>query len=560
MGAGKNLRIFLSSTFEDLKDHRARVAAALDRLGVVVRRMETFGALPGHNVAECTRRAREADAVVLILAHRLGWVPSVAEGGDGKKSITRLEAEAAHTAKVPIFAFVVDEKAAWEGGRDTEALIRAKTDDETGAALQRVREFAEFKGWAGSQGRIYDTFRDASELAEKTLASLANWRITSGDRTVQGERELIDYLRKVINDHGFLDIRGIAIQGSGQKALRPTIENLYTTLRCRVAGGGFGESQPLVNILNKSRRILIEGAAGAGKSTFLRLVTTMLARDLRQEPCALAPTWREAHLGLPAAEKPKIPIFLRLAGLTQLFQDDSTKKDDRWRLLDLLVQDYGAELDRQAWAQRLEEGSAFLLLDGLDEVADLGQRERIFEIFADAEKAWKAPLLVASRPFRTEELRNRGFLVATLEPFGDQEIRDFLRLWVGILHQEAHPTTLETKADAYRQALELAMLSRANIRELAANPGDVDLPLCGPLERRSIARRPRPRLPLGDPLVARGPQKQTSAGFRPRSRICPSCSRHPRPKRDVQPCGQTSGPAPQGCGPAGRPGTATRKR
>ena len=81
-------RLFLSSTSIDLAEYRERVTAAISRLQQQSVGMETVGAEPRTPLETCLRRVKQADALVLIVAHRYGWVPSVGEGGDGKKSIT----------------------------------------------------------------------------------------------------------------------------------------------------------------------------------------------------------------------------------------------------------------------------------------------------------------------------------------------------------------------------------------------------------------------------------------------------------------------------------------
>ncbi len=70
------LRIFLSSTSEDLTEHRARITEAIERLGQTTTRMETFGARPGAPLDECRRLAAEADVLVVCVGHRYGWVPT----------------------------------------------------------------------------------------------------------------------------------------------------------------------------------------------------------------------------------------------------------------------------------------------------------------------------------------------------------------------------------------------------------------------------------------------------------------------------------------------------
>jgi Domain of unknown function (DUF4062) len=57
--------------------------------------MVTFSAVGGAPAPECMRMAAEADAVICIVAHRYGYVPPPELGGDGERSITWLEVDAA---------------------------------------------------------------------------------------------------------------------------------------------------------------------------------------------------------------------------------------------------------------------------------------------------------------------------------------------------------------------------------------------------------------------------------------------------------------------------------
>ena len=81
-------RIFLSSTAIDLREHRQKVSDAVMRLGDHPVAMESFGAKPNEPVEVCQEKVRECDALVVMVAHRYGWVPGTDDGGDGKKSIT----------------------------------------------------------------------------------------------------------------------------------------------------------------------------------------------------------------------------------------------------------------------------------------------------------------------------------------------------------------------------------------------------------------------------------------------------------------------------------------
>ena len=102
--AQTKMKAFISSTFADLSRHRAAVADAIERLGVELSRMETFGARPDEPFEACLDEIDIADLFVGIYAHRYGFVPA-------RASISITEAEFYHATKLhrPTFCFVVDE-------------------------------------------------------------------------------------------------------------------------------------------------------------------------------------------------------------------------------------------------------------------------------------------------------------------------------------------------------------------------------------------------------------------------------------------------------------------
>src|SRR5215470_2087785 len=107
------LRIFLSSTALDMASCRDRVRDVILQLQQLPVGMETFTALPTTPAADCQAKAAESDVVVVLVAHRYGYVPSVDLGGDGKHSITWLEVLAAREAGKPVYVFLIDPKAFW---------------------------------------------------------------------------------------------------------------------------------------------------------------------------------------------------------------------------------------------------------------------------------------------------------------------------------------------------------------------------------------------------------------------------------------------------------------
>src|SRR4051812_1262205 len=84
-------KIFILSTSEDLKSYRAAVEDAIKRALCQPVAMEYFtpqGQRPP--LAACLQEVERCDRVVVIVAHRYGWVPSDQPEGDSK-SITWLE-------------------------------------------------------------------------------------------------------------------------------------------------------------------------------------------------------------------------------------------------------------------------------------------------------------------------------------------------------------------------------------------------------------------------------------------------------------------------------------
>lgn len=166
------LRIFLSSTAEDLAVHRQKVSEAVLRLEHFPVSMELFPAAPGAPADECRARAAAADAVLVLLAHRYGSVPSPEEGGDGERSFTWLEVQAAQDAGKPVFAFLVDRNAPWDQPRESSALD--EDPDRSEEITARVRRLQAFRAWLSSTFTC-STFSTPEDLALKVSATLATF-------------------------------------------------------------------------------------------------------------------------------------------------------------------------------------------------------------------------------------------------------------------------------------------------------------------------------------------------------------------------------------------------
>jgi hypothetical protein len=99
------MKVFLSSTYNDLIEHRKAAHDALEQLGLHVIWMEAFGARPVESTKACLDEVAECELFVGIYAHRYGYIP---EG----KDISITEQEFDHTQKLgkPIFGFIISDE------------------------------------------------------------------------------------------------------------------------------------------------------------------------------------------------------------------------------------------------------------------------------------------------------------------------------------------------------------------------------------------------------------------------------------------------------------------
>ena len=170
------LRIFLSSTAIDLKEHRQKVSDAILHQGDLPIGMEDFGALPNEPVEVCQDKARSCDALVVMVAHRYGWVPGPTEGGDGHKSITWLEVESALKAGKPVFAFLVDPNYGWAQPKEQDLLTQVKSKEEAVEVFKKVKALQDFRSFLKRDaGLTRDIFTSPEDLATKVATSLSNW-------------------------------------------------------------------------------------------------------------------------------------------------------------------------------------------------------------------------------------------------------------------------------------------------------------------------------------------------------------------------------------------------
>jgi hypothetical protein len=99
-----SFRVFIGSTSEDLRLHRAAVLEALHKLELAVAGTEYFGFQPQTPVEACLAAVAKCRACVGTFAMRYGSIDSV-----HRKSITHLEYEEAQRLELPSLIYLLDE-------------------------------------------------------------------------------------------------------------------------------------------------------------------------------------------------------------------------------------------------------------------------------------------------------------------------------------------------------------------------------------------------------------------------------------------------------------------
>jgi WD40 repeat protein len=194
----KVFRIFLSSTAKDLHEYRDKIMEAISDLDQKAVHMESFGARPGDPLNECRKLASEADALIVVVAHRYGWIPSLEQGGDDITSITWHEVIAALEQNKPVFAFLVDPHFTWPYATEQDRLKDAKSQQEAAGVWQAVQKLDEFKKFLADKV-VCAPFDKPDDLKSKIATSISRWllrELQSGRRQAESRpqrQEIINF-------------------------------------------------------------------------------------------------------------------------------------------------------------------------------------------------------------------------------------------------------------------------------------------------------------------------------------------------------------------------------
>ncbi|MCB1849722.1 MAG: SUMF1/EgtB/PvdO family nonheme iron enzyme [Gammaproteobacteria bacterium] len=314
------------------------------------------------------------------------------------------------------------------------------------------------------------------------------------------------YLRRVIKDCAGLEWLSLMhLQDENSQGLE--LDAVYTALLTNTVDSlgrvqpGKSEQPPLsaLEVLNRERYLVLTGDPGSGKSAFVNYLCLCLAGEsLGSERLNLqaltAPLpddegepQTEATASGDEAERWElrqhwdhgalipVRIILRDFSASSHFPAENERATAS-HLLDFLRTTLNNAACEEYWdglKARLRDGKALVMFDGLDEVAQAGERRtRLLACIEDfARSHAENRLLVTCRPYAYHGSAKSGghskwrlerFAVSHLAPFGRGQMICFIRRWYASLTSQSVRTRGEK--------LQKAVLSRTPLRDLAKRP------------------------------------------------------------------------------------------
>ncbi|HQF63389.1 MAG TPA: SUMF1/EgtB/PvdO family nonheme iron enzyme [Anaerolineaceae bacterium] len=233
-----------------------------------------------------------------------------------------------------------------------------------------------------------------------------------------------------------------------------------------------GKRQQLMKIIADTQlhHFVLLGGAGSGKTTFVNYLTFALAQAASGQP---APELPKALQGLLP-----VRIILRHIAASIPVNAACGEPEMIWKALrkdmETLLGELGAAQLFPVFQQRILHQGAMILLDGLDEVPEAGQRRKCL---LEAIQSWlkcfngvQPRVLLTARPYAYADpaWQLPDFEMLSLAPFDEEQIGNFVDHW----YQAARPAigwdadTAAGRGSLLKQAIQ----QRSYLADLASRP------------------------------------------------------------------------------------------
>ena len=290
------------------------------------------------------------------------------------------------------------------------------------------------------------------------------------------------YLGWVERNYGRLNLRGLQQQERQNPSL--TLADVYISLQAQMTTdwrrqgqrGWAGERPDTLDmreLLSLGNRLVIIGGPGSGKTTYLRLIATALARALRTGD----PAGVRQHLGLKG-DLP-LPIIVALSEFNsyrrQYEQPDDPRQGTLTAFLSYsLIRQHNIDLPDDFFERLLRQGQGCaLLLDGLDEVAEERERWLVRQAVEElADNSGIPHIIVTSRAraYQGRAILPAPFRLAEAQPMTPAQVNALLQRWCYAVYD---PAVAAVETADLQQAI-------ANLEALRKQRGDarlIDTPL-----------------------------------------------------------------------------------
>ena len=430
--------VMVSSTFTDLKEHRAALIEAINAHGFHPNVMEYDSARLVDVIDSSLNMVRESAAYILIISQKYGQIPDCPKRNPDNISITELEFNEAVELRRPILLFIM-------GDDHAIKKIDIEKEPEKEAKLDAFRERAKKVLPDSSVHRVYAVFESLEEFKKKMNAPLAELdkhlnsvsappvgkgKKPPADKKHKGDTELYQKILK--QELGYIRMLGLP----GVESIKVNLNNdTFVPLRLsdRQERGGLvskeSDQQGSEHILypdeimkqafhdRRGRRmLLVIGDPGAGKTTLLKYYALCALEDYTK-------------LGFSA------PVKVFYLPLRDLLRDKEGRCTEKLpATLAGWSEKHHQTIDAKVFNDWLNHDSSLVLLDGLDEISTIEERKEVCQWIDNAFSGFsKAYFVVTSRA--TGYRKDEGIELASeyeradVQDFTAEQQERFLRNW-----------------------------------------------------------------------------------------------------------------------------------